>query len=197
MTPLDLNAIYNLLPSVYRIRDANLALQSGNTLDPADAAQLAALLQNLNSLTPSEQQTLATLQDKQQRGPLKSLIAILAEQIEVLQESLYQSYDDLFIETCQEWVVPYIGDLVGSKGLSDFPGTPYSLRAAVADTIGNRRRKGTAYGLEQLAHDVTGWPANIVEYFQRYRRQLRARADIPAHSGISDYDRTTIRQILH
>ena len=166
MTPLDLNALYNLLPSVYRIRDANLALQSGNTLDPADAAELASLLQNLNSLTLSEQQTLALLQDKQQRGPLKSLVAILAEQIEVLQESLYQSYDDLFIETCQEWVVPYIGDLVGSKGLSDFPGTPYSLRAAVADTIGNRRRKGTAYGLEQLAHDVTGWPANIVEYFQ-------------------------------
>jgi hypothetical protein len=166
MTPLDLNAIYNLLPAVYRIRDANLALQSGNTLDPADAAELASLLQSLNSLTPSQQQALAALQDKQQRGPLKSLVAILAEQIEVLQESLYQSYDDLFIETCQEWVVPYIGDLVGSKGLSDFPGTPYSLRAAVADTIGNRRRKGTAYGLEQLAHDVTGWPANIVEYFQ-------------------------------
>lgn len=166
MTPLDLSAIYNLLPAVYRIRDANLALQSGNTLDPADAAELASLLQNLNSLTPSQQHALAALQDKQQRGPLKSLIAILAEQIEVLQESLYQSYDDLFIETCQEWVVPYIGDLVGSRGLSDFPGTPYSLRAAVADTIGNRRRKGTAYGLEQLAHDVTGWPANIVEYFQ-------------------------------
>ncbi len=166
MTPLDLSAIYNLLPAVYRIRDANLALQSGNTLDPADAAELASLLQELSSLTPSQQQALAVLQDKQQRGPLKSLIAILAEQIEVLQESLYQSYDDLFIETCQEWVVPYIGDLVGSKGLNDFPGTPYSLRAAVADTIGNRRRKGTAYGLEQLAHDVTGWPANIVEYFQ-------------------------------
>lgn len=166
MTPLDLNAIYNLLPSVYRIRDARIALQSGNTLDPADQEQLASLLANLNGLTPSQQATLAELQDKQQRGPLKSLVAILAEQIEVLQESLYQSYDDLFIETCQEWVVPYIGDLVGSKGLSDFPGTPYSLRAAVADTIGNRRRKGTAYGLEQLAHDVTGWPANIVEYFQ-------------------------------
>jgi hypothetical protein len=166
MTPLDLNAIYNLLPAVYRVRDAEIALQSGNTLDPADAEQLASLLQNLASLTPSQQQTLADLQDKQQRGPLKSLIAILAEQIEVLQESLYQSYDDLFIETCQEWVVPYIGDLVGAKGLNDFPGTPYSLRAAVADTIRNRRSKGTVYGLEQLAHDVTGWPANVVEYFQ-------------------------------
>ena len=164
--PLDLNTIYQLLPAVYRIRDAEIALQSGSTLDQADADQLASLLQNLLTLLPSQQQILADLQDKQQRGPLKSLIAILAEQIEVLQESLYQSYDDLFIETCQEWVVPYIGDLVGSQGLIDFPGTPYSLRAAVADTIQNRRRKGTVYGLEQLSHDVTGWPANVVEYFQ-------------------------------
>ena len=120
----------------------------------------------LANLNPVQQQQLAELQDKQQRGPLKSLIAIFAEQIEVLQESLFQSYDDLFIETCQEWLVPYIGDLVGVAGLADFPGTPYSLRAAVADTIRNRRRKGTVHGLEQLSRDVTGWPANVVEYFQ-------------------------------
>jgi hypothetical protein len=170
MTPLDLNAIYNLIPAVYRIRDAELALQSGNTLDPADAQTLQSLLLlmagNPQSLTWLQQQQLAILQDKQQRGPLKSLIAILAEQIEVLQESLYQAYDDQFIETCQEWVVPYIGDLVGVSGLEDFPGTPYSLRAAVADTIANRRRKGTVSGLESIARDVTGWPARVVEYFQ-------------------------------
>jgi hypothetical protein len=166
MTPLDLNAIYNLIPSVYRIRDTELALESGINLDSADAARLKALLENLVGLTPLEQQELSALQEKQGRGPLKSLIAILAEQVEVLQESLYQSYDDLFIETCQEWVVPYIGDLVGVKGLADFPGTPYSLRAAVADTIANRRRKGTVSGLERLARDVTGWPSHVVEYFE-------------------------------
>jgi hypothetical protein len=166
MTPLDLNRIYVLLPAVYRIRDAQAALNSGATLDPADLQQLQGLLENLANLTPVEQQQLAELQDKQQRGPLKSLVAIFAEQIEVLQESLYQSYDDLFIETCQEWLVPYIGALVGVAGLANFPGTPYSLRAAVANTIRNRRRKGTVYGLEQLSHDVTGWQANVVEYFQ-------------------------------
>jgi hypothetical protein len=41
-----------------------------------------------------------------------------------------------------------------------------------------------------------GYGGDIVEYFQRYRRQLRTRADIPAHSGISDSDRATIRLIL-
>src|SRR3569833_2314144 len=166
MKALDLNSLYQLLPSVYRIRDTELALQAGNNLAPADLQILQVLLANPVGLTPVQQQQLAALQEKQQRGPLKALLAILAEQIEVLQESLYQSYDDLFIETCQPWVVPYIGDLVGVNGLVDFPGTPYSVRAAVADTIANRRRKGTVAGLERLARDVTGWPAHVVEYFQ-------------------------------
>ena len=41
-----------------------------------------------------------------------------------------------------------------------------SPRAEVANTIGYRRRKGTAAMLEELAHDVTGWPARVVEFFQ-------------------------------
>jgi hypothetical protein len=41
-----------------------------------------------------------------------------------------------------------------------------------------------------------GYGGDIVEYFQRYRRQLRTRDDIPAHSGISDSDRATIRRVL-
>ena len=140
MKALDLSSLYQLIPSVYRIRDTELALQAGNNLDTADLQILQVLLANPVGLTPVQQQQLAALQEKQQRGPLKALLAILAEQIEVLQESLYQSYDDLFIETCQPWVVPYIGDLVGVKGLVDFPGAPYSVRAAVADSIANRRR---------------------------------------------------------
>jgi hypothetical protein len=165
MTPLDLQAIYNFIPAVYRTRDVEAALDSGITLDPADQQTLNALLAKIDNLSALEQQQLAELQDKQQRGPLKSLAAILAEQVEVLQESLYQSYDDLFIETCQEWVVPYIGELVGFPGLADFPGTPYSLRAAVAETIRTRRRKGTVSGLETVASSVSGWPARAVEYF--------------------------------
>ncbi|MBK9014734.1 MAG: hypothetical protein IPM82_12000 [Saprospiraceae bacterium] len=37
----------------------------------------------------------------------------------------------------------------------------------MANTIAYRRRKGTAAVIEQLAHDVTGWNANVVEFFQR------------------------------
>src|SRR5215467_9566030 len=109
---LDLQQIYKLLPAVYRIRDAEIAAASGTGLEPIEQQELDSLIA-LGSLTPQELARRNELQDKAARGPLKSLIAVIAEQIAVLEESLLQSYDDLFIETCQEWVVPYIGDLVG------------------------------------------------------------------------------------
>lgn len=163
---LDLTQIYNLLPAVYRIRDAQLAIQSGNGLDPSDFATLQQLLATPQPLTPLQQQMLTALQNKQQRGPLQSLLEILAEQMEVLQDSLVQSYDDLFIETCADWVVPYIAALVGLKGLTDVPSAGYTVRAAVADAIQNRRAKGTVPALEAIAREVTDWDANVVEYFQ-------------------------------
>lgn len=163
---LDLTQIYNLLPAVYRIRDAQLALQSGSGLDPSDFATLQQLLTTPPPLTPLQQQMLTALQAKQQRGPLQSLIEILAEQIEVLQDSLVQQYDDLFIETCADWVVPYIGALVGIQGLVDVPSAGYTVRAAVADAIQNRRAKGTVPALEAITREVTDWDANVVEFFQ-------------------------------
>ncbi len=162
---LDLQQIYNLLPAVYRIRDAELAAASGTGLDPIEQQELNNLLA-MGNLLPQQLARRNELQDKAERGPLKSLVAVIAEQIEVLEEHLWQSYDDHFIETCQEWVVPYIGDLVGVKGLWDGASPNFSLRAAIADTINDRRRKGTVSVLESLAYAVTGWHANAVEYFQ-------------------------------
>lgn len=100
-----------------------------------------------------------------EEGPLKELLAIVSEQISVLEENLDQLYDDQFIETCAEWVVPYLGDLIGTRLLHNLEKGNFSQRAEVANTIGYRRRKGTAVVLEQLAHDSTGWSANVAEYF--------------------------------
>lgn len=116
--------LYNLLPALYRIRDA------------------------------------------EQSDPLKSLCAVIAEEIAVLRENLDQLYDDQFIETCAEWVAPYIGDLIGYRALHSVTARTRSARAEVANTIAYRRRKGTATVLEQLARDVTGWNARVVEFFQ-------------------------------
>lgn len=106
------------------------------------------------------------LSAEEQEGVLKSLFTIISEQVAVLEENFNQLYDDQFIETCAEWVVPYIGDLVGARGIISFPGAPFSQRGQVAKTIAYRRRKGTAAVLEELAADVTGWRASVVEYFQ-------------------------------
>lgn len=119
----DAQKIYELLPAVYRIRDA------------------------------------------QKGEPLKAVLAVMADQFDVLQEDLAQLYDDQFIETSAEWVVPYIGDLIGYRALHNVVPKIVSQRAEVAHTIGFRRRKGTAAMLEQLARDVTGWNARAVEFF--------------------------------
>jgi len=104
--------------------------------------------------------------DLEHGEPLRALLTVLAEQGAVLEENLTQLYDDQFIETCADWVVPYIGDLIGYRTLHGVVPRIASPRAEVANTIVFRRRKGTAAMLEQLARDVTGWPARVVEFFQ-------------------------------
>ena len=137
----DLDTLYNLLPAVYRIRD--LAQLTGDT-----------------SLLGQDQ----TIDKSKPALPLLALMKVLAEQIAVHEENLAQLYDDQFIETCAEWAIPYIGDLVGYQLPHDT--SSQSLRSEVANTIRYRKRKGTVTLFEQLARDITGWDALVVEYFQ-------------------------------
>ena len=184
----DAERLFELLPAFYRIRDVAVAEQLAALLGESDDAaqwagllttqeeaerrQLVALRQSLfasgQPFPVKEAARLEELEDKSRRGPLKALLSVVAEQVAVLEEDLAQLYDDQFIETCAEWVVPYIGDLVGTRGLFYYPNArKLSQRAQVANTLAYRRRKGTASVLEQLARDVTEWDASVVEYFQR------------------------------
>jgi hypothetical protein len=106
------------------------------------------------------------IRDHNQGKPLKALLSVISEQVAVLEEDLAQIYDDQFIETCREWVVPYIGDLVGARGIHELQTDQFSKRAQVANTLAYRRRKGTLAILEQLAQDATGWRTRAVEFFQ-------------------------------
>ncbi|MEP6665380.1 MAG: hypothetical protein ABJA81_02930 [Nocardioidaceae bacterium] len=100
-------------------------------------------------------------------GPLRALLEVLGDSGDAVAADLGQLYDDWFIETCADWVVPYLGDLLGVRLLHPVgPGAGRS-RALVANTLGYRRRKGTLAVLEQLAYDVTAWPTAAVEYFTR------------------------------
>ncbi len=107
-------------------------------------------------------------------GLLAALADAVGAELEVLERDIDTLYDSWFVETCPEWVLPYLADLVGVTDLPPaLPGV-VSRRAFVANTIAYRRRKGTPAVLEQVARDVTGWPAKVVEEY----RLLAASTDV-------------------
>ena len=161
----DAARLLELLPAVYRVRDAELAGQVANRLSAAEEAELAVLEAAGEGVDPTERRRRDALRARRDRGPLASLLSILAGEIAAIEENLEQLYDDQFIETCAPWAVPYIGDLIGYRTLHGRAPRIGSRRAEVAHTIAFRRRKGTATMLEQLARDVTGWNARVVEFF--------------------------------
>ena len=105
------------------------------------------------------------IRDAEQGLPLRALLEVTETELAQLRDDVDGLYDDWFVETCAEWVLPYIGDLLGVQGLRQVPGAS-GLRALVANTIRYRRRKGTPGVIEQVARDVTGWPARVVEYYR-------------------------------
>ena len=106
------------------------------------------------------------LRDAEQGYPLRALLGVLESELRLVEDDVGRLYDNWFIETCDEWVVPYLGDLLGVRGLLPVQYGAFSQRALVANTLAYRRAKGTAAVLEQLARDVTGWPAKAVEFFE-------------------------------
>jgi hypothetical protein len=106
------------------------------------------------------------IRDSAQGEPLRALMAILQTELDAVDADIARLYENWFIETCDEWVAPYIGDLLGVRGLKPIVGGTFTTRPYVAHTLGYRRQKGTAAMLEQLSHDVTNWPSRVVEFFQ-------------------------------
>lgn len=117
--------------------------------------------------------------DAQQGYPLRALLRVLGEQADVVERDIAQLYANWFIETCEDWVVPYLGDLIGYRPVPEAgkPGDPRTAqgralnrflvpRREVANTLYYRRRKGTLALLELLARDVAGWPARAVEFYR-------------------------------
>ncbi|MGA7934766.1 MAG: sialidase family protein [Kovacikia sp.] len=109
--------------------------------------------------------------DAVQGEPLRALLALLEQELDLLETDTDYLYDNWFIETCEDWVVPYIGDLLNTQRLySRSARRGQERRAFVANTLAYRRRKGTATVLEQLALNVSGWHGRAVEYLQLLAR---------------------------
>ena len=119
------------------------------------------------------------MRDADQGYPLRGLLRVISEQVNVVEADIAGLYENWFIETCQEWVVPYIGELIGYTPLleganSAKAGSARGLarerilfpRREVANTLHYRRRKGTLALLEDLAMAVAGYPARALEFYR-------------------------------
>ncbi len=137
--------------------------------------------------------------DAEQGYPLQALLRVIAGQVNVVEADIDQLYENWFIETCQDWVVPYIGELIGYRPVHE-AGEPGDVSTAqgsrrnkiliprqeVANTIRYRRRKGTLALLELLANDVAGWPARAVEFFRLLGRTQALNQLRPEHGRTAD-----------
>ncbi|MFB7011053.1 MULTISPECIES: hypothetical protein [unclassified Streptomyces] len=119
------------------------------------------------------------LRDAEEGEPLRALLAVMAEQIDVVRNGVEQGYEDLFVETAAPWVLPYLGDLVGYRTLPGYERVlttglrggssaaalteAIAPRRDVAATVADQRRKGTLHLLEELCAQVTRWPSRAVE----------------------------------
>ena len=101
-------------------------------------------------------------------GPLREIINRIGVQAAILRRSIDRTWEDQSIETCDDWLIPYLGDLLATNLVSNLDAR--AQRLDVAKTIYYRRRKGTLAVLEELAYDVTGWNARVIEFFRRMGR---------------------------
>jgi hypothetical protein len=137
------------------MNELDLALRR---LPPATAAEK---VDRLYHLLPA----IYRIRDEEQGGQLRALLAIVESELDSIEGDIEDLYENWFIETCADWVVPYIGDLLAVRDLNvASPRTDgQERRAYVANTLAYRQRKGTTPVLEQLARDITGWGARAVE----------------------------------
>jgi len=102
-------------------------------------------------------------------GQLRALVEILAAEAAVARRGIDRLLADSRIDEADDWAVPYIGALLGTRLVSAL--NPAGRRADVGHTISYRRRAGTPHLLEALADDIADWDAVASEGFRRLARR--------------------------
>ena len=90
--------------------------------------------------------------DPGRRGPLREIVNRIGAEAAVIRRSIDRMWEDQSIESCDDWIIPYIGDLLGTRLVACLDAR--ARRIDVAKTIYYRRRAGTVGLLEELASDI-------------------------------------------
>lgn len=117
--------------------------------------------------------------DERQGSQLRAYLRVLDAQLEDLETDTLRIYDNNFVETCEPWVLPYLGQLVGLNPL-DFANIELSQqRSRVGNALAFARRKGTHAALEKVLSSATGWGIRVVVN----QRQINATQSVRAPMG--------------
>lgn len=116
-----------------------------------------------------------------QRDVLRSIVEVIATQAAVTRRSIDRLWEDQHVETSDDWAVPYIGDLVGTRPLAETD--PRARRVDVARTIFFRRRRGTPILLETMVRELSSWDVVLVEAFRRLARTFHRLDRVPVRVG--------------
>ncbi len=127
--------------------------------------------------------------DREQGEPLRALLAVVESQLEALEDDIAGLYENWFLETCQDWVVPYLADLLGVQVLGDPAYAGAQPRAQVARVLDYRQHKGTPAVLERVSRDIVGWPARVVEMFELLAHTQNVGHVRPGRGGVLDVRR--------
>lgn len=143
---------------------------------------------DLYSLLPEfiRRDDLARLAPGQTRAPLQALFDAAQSQADIVYADIAALWRNFFVETCDDWMLPYIADRIGLNLINDLPA---DNRRELARTIGYRRRKGTVPQLETMARDVTGYDCHVVEFFTRLvwtQNMIHLRMATPATVDVRD-----------
>lgn len=114
-------------------------------------------------------------------GTLRALVELVAGQAAVIRRDIDRLWDDQQIALADDWAVAYIGDLLGTRPVSEQ--NRRGQRVAVARTLFYRRRKGTPVVLEALIRDIADLDGAVVEGWRRLGR-TRHRLD-PEIAGLA------------
>src|SRR6266536_1091348 len=115
-------------------------------MSPDEDRYAAFYAENLWNLLPGAYRA-ADSEDFDRNGPLRELVNRIGAQTAVLRRSIDRLWEDQSIETADDWIIPYVGDLLATNLVSGMQ--PRQQRLDVANTIDYRQRKGTLGLLEQ------------------------------------------------
>src|SRR4051794_28375167 len=118
-------------------------------------------------------------------GPLRALVARIGAQAALIRRDIDRLARNQSIETADDWMIPYLGDLLATRLVAVMDAR--AQRLDVARTIYYRRRAGTVGLIEELASNVAGHDARAVEFFHRLARTRHqfdpAIGDVPRTPG--------------